>query len=330
MKTLLHTTSVSLLLLLIVVNSSCENYISFADEVALPAEEVPASDGFTLGAAFLASDTTLWLRTDRALNFLTGYTRRTSIRSNWPLVDEEDLMITLFEDSEELTHFEHIPEAMRYANSDDFSDSLQYTWPLYTTTSNYDAKLNNRALEEGRTYRLLVEHPRLGNYEITQVMPEKVTNIRTTAGSFVSGEIGSSSYQPITLNFERSGSDNRYFIVEVFNEFGVNNTVSTVDPRVPGSTAATSSALLLEVADDSDTSVTLVFRALGTPGEPVKTISITAVSEGWYRFLASYNLFFELSSEINDGLTEPFQVYSNVPNGFGVFGLGNQARAEVE
>ncbi|NJO86900.1 MAG: DUF4249 family protein [Lewinella sp.] len=51
---------------------------------------------------------------------------------------------------------------------------------------------------------------------------------------------------------------------------------------------------------------------------------ITSISAEWYNFMASLFRYDELLPQLNEGFVDPFQLYTNVPRGFGTFGVGTQ------
>lgn len=304
--------------------TACDGYISFADELVLPDDELPASNQLALSAMLMNTDTNFYLRTDRAISFQEGYRiDRPAVQISWPIVDENDLDIRLRSNGEDLTTFQHIPEEDRFGSRSVF-DTVPWTGPLYPGQVNYRSPQAGTILQPGVTYQLAIDHPRLGEFLIEERMPEKVTEASARVSEVLTNS-SNSTYRSVNLTFQDPpGEDNYYFIQVTTDSLGSGLlTLDDTDPRTPEGERLRSSLFFSDSGADGQV-IELDFAAFVIFEESVSELTIFSVSEGWYRFMESYQRYFEVAEDLNDGLTEPFQLYSNVPDGFGYFGLGNK------
>ncbi len=325
-KLLLH----GLFLFLICFLTACDGYISFADEVVLPDDELPASNQLAISAMLMNTDTTFYLRTDRAISFQEGYRiDRPPQQITWPIVDEDDLNIRLRTNEADLTVFQHIPEEERFGIRSVF-DTVLWTGPVYPGQVNYRAPLAGTNLQPGQTYQLAIDHPRLGEFLIEESMPTEATEISARVSEVLTNG-SNSDFRSVNLRFrDPPGEDNYYLIQASTDSLGSGLvTLNDTDPRTPEGERLRSSLFLSDAGADGQF-IEMDFAAFTILEEPVSEIIIISVSEGWYRFMESYQRYFEVAQDLDDGLTEPFQLYSNVPDGFGYFGLGNKVSFRVE
>ena len=323
-----HPPAIAIILGLLVM--ACDGYISFGDELVLPDEELPASDELVINAMLINTDTTFYLRSDRAISFQRGYPIRPEAnQASWPIVDEDDLDINLRADGEAIATFRHIPEAERIGSRSVF-DTVPWTDPVYPGQVNYRAPTAGSVLEAGSSYRLSIDHPRLGEFNIDQRMPRAVTGAEARVSGLLSNSSGS-SYRTVSLTFDDPpGEDNFYLIQATTSEpeaFPL--TLTDADPRTPEGERLRAALFFTDSTADGRT-VLLDFIASTPSGEDIGRVTVTTVSAGWYRFMESYQRYFELRQDLDDGLVEPFQLYTNIPGGFGYFGLGNEVTVSLK
>jgi len=319
----------SFLCLLLVLASGCENY--FGDVTPINTGRLPASNQLVIGAAFTTADSVLYLRTDRALDLLAGFPAPRGTNPNYPVIDEDDLDITLFEGTEVVASFSHIPVEARYDGSNP-DESI-----FYTVSNNYDAPISIPLLQPGFTYTLRVDHPTLGRHDISQIMPGPVTATNPVVSDELVVDFAGAVAQSLSVSIADPQGQADFYLVRVFSQipgdaFLRPTSLYDQDPRTEEQRIGQQ---LLFFSDDGfdGAAIDLSFTAGLTDsdlGERVAVVDITTISPEWHAFLASYLRYQTLRPDLNDGFVEPFQVYSNVPNGFGYFLLGNTTRFIVE
>ncbi|NJO86899.1 MAG: hypothetical protein HC821_02275 [Lewinella sp.] len=159
------------------------------------------------------------------------------------MVDEPDLDIRLYDAANiELLRFEYIPRDERFYLPSDPFDTVITSRPYYTALNNYRARFTTNPLQPGETYRLRVNHPELGLYEIDQTLPPSLEG-----GSIILGgryqlptldEDIFTTRQPFTVSFPVPPGQERFYEITTLIYDSDGDIVSTAsspksaDPRV--------------------------------------------------------------------------------------------------
>jgi hypothetical protein len=311
--------------------AACDDYISFGDEITLPDDELPASDQLVISSILINTDTMFYLRADRAISFQRGYPINGPVgEASWPKVDENDLDIRLQSNGGDVATFQHIPEAERFGSRSAF-DTIPWTGPVYPAQANYRSSVAGSVLQPGEIYRLLVDHPRLGQYVVEERMPSAITAGSAEVSGFLTNS-ANTTYRAVNLQFRDPPGEENYYLIQILQDSlsTSSSALDDSDPRTPDGERLRGALFLSDTESDGQL-IELDFIAfLSLPEDRIVAVMVTSVSPGWYRFMESYQRYFELRQDLDDGLTEPFQLYSNIPDGFGYFGLGNQVIVPVD
>lgn len=337
MKIFKHKWMQFILLILAGLGAGCENYIG--DEVLIPNIDLPSSGQFLLQANLTTADSIFALRTDRGSNVFSGLSWDFIGQNRWPVVDESDLDIRLFNsDDTELLHFDYIPRDERIFNSGIPFDTISGSFPGYTAENNYRARFMTNPLRSGETYRLQVDHPELGVFDVFQTVPFSLESGQIELGNRYEIPLfgGSLIRQPLNVTLSVSPRQKQFYAIQILqyrndsdNFDSGNNNIETTDPRIiffDQETTGFGRTVFLKIGEDNtDESVSFTIDAelaFAQSGFSIAGIVITSISSEWYDFTASLIRFRELYPQLNEGFVEPFQLYTNVSNGFGCFGVG--------
>ncbi len=333
-----------LLLCLAGLSAGCENYLG--DEVIIRNANLPSSGQFSILANFLTTDSIFAVRTDRGGNVFSGLTWGNRGRFAWPVVDEPDLDIRLFDSANtELLRFDYIPQDERFFITGNPFDTIVSSRPGYTATNNYRARFATNPLRPGETYRLRVDHPGLGVYEVDQTVPFPLESGRIELGERYQVPLigGSRTQQPFTVSLSVPPGQERFYAIEVLQYDSGGEIISdfsnlkTADPRVIyfGKERGVRERTIYFKTNKDNSEENVSFEldtevVFAESGYRIAGIEVRSISPEWYNFIASLIRYNELLPQLNEGFVEPFQLYTNVPGGFGVFGAGTVDTIFVE
>ncbi|TXF82106.1 DUF4249 family protein [Neolewinella aurantiaca] len=324
MKIIFCSTSILIIALLI---CSCDTY--FGDTVPIDTDDLVSSEKFTLAAAFTNEDSILFLRSDRSTDILREYSLESLLNGNdYPLFDEDDLEINILSDNDRVvTSFQFIPVSER-RSVDNIRDS---TTDRATLINNYRAFLTEiDTFTPGEIYKMAIQHPVLGSYLIEQMMPFSVEEASFQVGDDIVRNRFGLSGRKINLSWkDKIGIENFYQIkVRLINPEDGSFYVSYLDDLDPRTNAAYAfnERIVISDQDFDGQDINLDFIASNAIDIlQVHSVEITSITKDWYDMVRSYNDYIALEVDIRNGYAEPFTVFSNVPDGFGFFLLGNKS-----
>ncbi|MEL6355430.1 MAG: DUF4249 family protein, partial [Bacteroidota bacterium] len=237
----------------------------------------------------------------------------------------DNLSIYLFNDAQDtVISFSYLPLSERSTGV------LDDTTDIRTLVNNYVARAETANLfTAGREYTLDIEHPVLGNFSVKQTMPLPILDAHfIVSDGTVTNDFGVAAINVRATWLDRSDEDN-FYQIRVFRinpEDGVifQSNLTDQDPRTP-STPAFSKTLVLSDEGQNGQIMSLDFTAsLVFDNLDFYAFEITAITEEWYEVVRSHRQYQRLEEDINNGYVEPFPIYTNVPDGFGYFLLGNR------
>jgi hypothetical protein len=313
--------------LMLTLLCSCDTY--FGDIVPIDTDDLVSSDKFTLAAAFTNNDSALFLRSDRSTELLGEYFSESFLTGdNYPVFDEEDLQINISGNGNRvIANFQYIPIPERRSVSN-IRDS---TTNRATLVNNYQAFLTaTDTFTPGENYKIAIQHPILGSYIIEQEMPFPVEEASFQVGNDIVRDRFGLSGRKVNLSWKDQIDKENFYQIKIYliNSEDGSFYVSYLDDLDPRTDAAYAFNKRIVISDQGFDGQNILLNITASDAlDPLQiySIEITSITKDWYDMVRSYNNYLASEVDIRNGYTEPFTIFSNVPNGFGFFLLGNRS-----
>lgn len=300
---MININNISLILLVVLCLTSCENFFSSTIEVDPPEHE----DRMVLHAFATPNDSVLAVGVARSSGLLERIDDRSKVN---------DATVDLYEDGELISELTAI-----VTNEDE-----PFNYVAFKPAG------RESIFQNGKTYEIRAEHPDFQTISSSQTVPDRVEIIKATLDDEQRPTPDGGLAYSVTIEFNDPAGIENFYEIKLYNLIPVDNGQVIEDQMYLESTdfgtseSAYGNGLLLRdnAFDGQKYTLSILFY-----NEPFDIrLQWNTITEDYYLYAKSITDYWNAGDF--GFFAEPVSVYTNVENGLGLFGLVDEQFIEIE